>query len=218
MGKKAEKEARRREMAIRRMRLQTFIALLIPVMQGWIIGLKGGGYDGYIRYNAIEAAPKEKKYILMQAGRINKARDTLVREAMGLEAFKAAGNAFFATADKKLMSIAEKIVSSLPDTQTHYEQTAVLTYILYCAFYDYAALEADDRPQLKHLISVLGTFANHVLPAGSPLCAPFNRVYWATRDDLQANPDWTRGGTLEWLPSKDEREMMKEKGRDHAEV
>ena len=208
LGKKARKEAARKEKAIRRMRLQTFITLLIPAMQSWIIGLKGGGFDGYIRYNAIEAPTQnEKRYIVMQVGRINKARDTLVRECMGLEAFKASGNAFFATADKKLMSIEEKIINALPEDQTHYEQTAVLTYIIYAAFYDYSFLENDKRPQLKHLISVIGCLANHIIPAGSMLCAPLNAVYWATRDDLQANPDWTRGGTLEWLPSEDERAM-----------
>lgn len=180
---------------------------MIPVMAGWQIGLKGGGYDGFIRYNAIEADPKERRYILMQCGRINKARDGLVQECMGLEAFKQAGKAFFETADKKLMSIAEKIINALPEGQTHYEQTAVLTYILYAAFYDYSFLENDKRPQLKHLISVIGCLANHIIPAGSPLCAPLNAVYWATRDDLQANPDWTRGGTLEWLPSEDEKAM-----------
>ncbi len=206
MGKKAEKEARRREKAIRRMRLQTFIALLIPVMAGWQIGLKGGGYDGFIRYNAIEADPKERRYILMQCGRINKARDGLVQECMGLEAFNV-GKSFYRTADDKLQHLAELIVDSLPSSQTHYQQMVCLTYIIYCAFYDYAALEGDTRPELKKLITALAAFANHVLPAGSPLCAPFNRVYWATRDDLQANPDWTRGGTLEWELGEDEKAM-----------
>lgn len=206
MGKKAEKEAARRERAIRRMRLQTFIALLIPVMAGWQIGVKGGGNDGYVYYNAVEVTPAQKRYILMQAGRINKARDTLVRECMGLEAFDV-GKAFYRTADEKLQHISELIVDALPDSQTHYDQMVILTYIVYCAFYDYAALESDTRPQLKHLISVLGAFSNHVLPAGSPLCAPFNSVYWATRDDLQANPDWTRGGTLEWELGEDEKAM-----------
>lgn len=206
MGKKAEKEAKRHAQAIRRMRLQTFIALLIPVMAGWQIGVKGGGKDGYIYYNPVEVTPAQRRYILMQLGRINKARDTLVRECMGLEAF-AVGKAFYRTADEKLQHIAELIVDALPESQTHYQQMVCLTYIIYCAFYDYAALEADDRPQLKHLISVLGSFANHVLTTGSTLCAPFNRVYWATRDDLQVTPDWTRGGTLEWLPSEDEKAM-----------
>lgn len=206
MGKKAEKEAKRRAQAIRRMRLQTFIALLIPVMAGWQIGVKGGGNDGWIHYNAVEVTPAQKRYILMQAGRINKARDALVRECMGLEAFDV-GKSFYRTADDKFQHLAELIVDALPSSQTHYQQMVCLTYIIYCAFYDYAALEADDRPQLKHLISVLGTFANHVLPAGSPLCGPMNAVYWATRDDLQASPDWTRGGTLEWLPSEDEKAM-----------
>ena len=207
MGKKAEKEAARREMAIRRMRLQTFIAILIPVMAGWQIGVKGGGKDGYIYYNPVEVTPAQRRYILMQIGRITKARDTFVRECMGLEAFNV-GKSFYRTADDKLQHLAELIVDSLPSSQTHYQQMVCLTYIIYCAFYDYAALEADDRPQLRRLISALGALANHVLTTGSPLCAPFNRVYWATRDDLQASPDWTRGGTLEWLPSEDEKDMM----------
>lgn len=207
MGKKVEKEAKRREMAIRRMRLQTFIALLIPVMAGWQIGVKGGGNDGYIYYNPVEVTPAQKRYILMQAGRINRARDVLVRECMGLEAFNV-GKSFYRTADDKLLHLAELIVDSLPSSQTHYQQMVCLTYIIYCAFYDYAALEGDTRTQLKHLIAVLGAFANHLLPAGSPMCGPMNAVYWATRDGLQANPDWTRGGTLEWLPSEDEKAII----------
>lgn len=206
MGKKAEKEAARREGAIRRMRLQTFIALLIPVMAGWQIGVKGGGKDGYIYYNPVEVTPAQKRYILMQAGRINKARDTLVRECMGLEAFNV-GKSFYRTADDKLHHLAELIVDALPSSQTHYQQMVCLTYIVYCAFYDYAALEGDTRTQLKHLIAVLGAFANHLLPAGSPLCGPLNAVYWATRDDLQQTTDWTLGGTLNWQQSEDEKAM-----------
>ena len=45
MGKKAERDAVRRAEAMRRMRLQTFICMLIPLLNGWTFGLKGGGYD-----------------------------------------------------------------------------------------------------------------------------------------------------------------------------
>lgn len=204
LGKKARKEAARKERAIRRMRLQTFIALLIPVMQGWILGVKGGGQDGPLYYNAVEVTPAQKRYIIMQAGRINKARDALVHNCMGIEAFDT-GKAFYRTADEKLQDVSARIVEALPEWQTHFDQLSVLTYVLYCAFYDYAALEDDTRTELRKLVQVLGQLANHLLPAGSPLCGPMNTVYWATRDDLQAHPDWTRGGTLEWLPSEDEK-------------
>ena len=140
----------------------------------------------------------------MQAGRINKARDALVHNCMGIEAFDT-GKAFYRTADEKLQDVSARIVEALPAEQTHFDQLAVLSYVLYCAFYDYAALEDDTRTELRKLVQVLGQLANYLLPAKSPLCGPMNQVYWATRDDLQAHPDWTRGGTLEWLPSVDER-------------
>lgn len=206
MGKKAERDAARRADAMRRMRLQTFICILIPLLNGWTIGLKGGGQDGYVRYNAIEAEPKERRYILMQCGRISKLRDALIR-ASGIDSFRGVGNSFFEDVDRKLVGIAEKIIAALPEEQTHYEQTAVLTYIIYAAFHDYAELENDRRPELKNLVSAMEAMANHLIPAGSTLCGPLNAVYWATRDDLQQTTDWTLGGTLNWQPSEDELAM-----------
>lgn len=205
MGKKAERDAARRAEAMRRMRLQTFICMLIPLLNGWTFGLKGGGYDGYVRYNAIDAEPKERKYILMQCCRISKLRDALIR-ATGIDSFRA-GNAFFQDVNSKLVGVAEHIINVLPEEQTHFEQTVLLTYIIYAAFHDYAALEDDHRPALKDLISSMKAMANHLIPAGSPLCGPLNAVYWATRDDLQQTTDWTLGGTLNWQPSEDERAM-----------
>lgn len=206
IGKKARKEAARKEKAIRRMRLQTFIALLIPVMAAWQIGVKGGGYDGDIYYRPVDVSPEQRRYILMQAGRINKARDVLVRECMGLEAFNT-GKSFFRTADEKLHDISYRIFAELPESQTRADYMTVLTYILYAALHDYRELEDDTRSQLRKLEMVLGQLANHLMPAGSPLCGPMNNVYWATRDDMQATTDWTLGGTLNWQPSEDEKAM-----------
>lgn len=206
MGKEAERNEARRMEAMRRMRVQAFIAMLFPLLNGWTIGLKGGGYDGYVRYNAIEAKPKERRYILMQCGWISKLRDALVK-AMGLESFRRVGNSFFDDVDRKLVGVAEKIISALPEEQTHYEQNAVLTYIIYAALHDYAELEDDRRPELKDLVSAMKAMANHLIPAGSVLCAPLNAVYWATRDNLQHTKDWTLGGSLRWLPSEDEIAM-----------
>ena len=206
MGKKAERDAARRAEAMRRMRIQTFICMLIPLLNGWTFGLKGGGNDGYVKYNAIDAEQKERRYILMQCGRISKLRDALIR-ASGVDSFSRVGNSFFEDVDRKLVGIAEKIIAAMPEEQTHYEQTAVLTYIIYAAFHDYAELTDDRRPELKNLVSAMKAMANHLIPAGSPLCAPLNAVYWATRDDLQQTTDWTLGGTLNWQPSEDEKAM-----------
>ena len=206
MGKKAERDAARRMEAMRRMRIQTFVCMLIPLLNGWTFGLRGGGQDGYVTYNAIEAEPKERRYILMQCGRISKLRDALIR-ASGIDSFRRVGNSFFEDVDRKLVGIAEKIIAALTEEQTHYEQTAVLTYITYAAFHDYAELTDDIRPELKDLVSAMKAMANHLIPAGSPLCGPLNAVYWATRDELQQTTDWTLGGTLNWQPSEDEKAM-----------
>ena len=206
MGKKAARDAARRSEAMRRMRIQTFVCMLIPLLNGWTFGLKGGGNDGYVRYNAIDAEQKERRYILMQCGRISKLRDALIR-ASGIEYFRRVGNSFFEDVDRKLVGIAEKIIAALPEDQTHYDQTVLLTYIIYASFHDYAELENDRSQALKDLISSMKALANHLIPAGSPLCGPLNAVYWATRDDLQQTTDWTLGGTLEWLPSEDEKAM-----------
>ena len=206
MGKKAARDAARRSEAMRRMRIQTFVCMLIPLLNGWTFGLKGGGNDGYVRYNAIDAEQKERRYILMQCGRISKLRDALIR-ASGIDSFRSVGNSFFEDVDCKLVGIAEKIIAALPEDQTHYDQTVLLTYIIYAAFHDYAELENDRSQALKDLISSMKALANHLIPAGSPLCGPLNAVYWATRDDLQQTTDWTLGGTLEWLPSEDEKAM-----------
>lgn len=188
------------------MRIQTFVCMLIPLLNGWTIGLKGGGHDGYVRYNAIETEPKERRYILMQCGRISKTRDALIK-AMGLDSFRRVGNSFFEDVDRKLVGIAEKIIAALPEEQTHYDQTAILTYIIYAAFHDYTELEDDRRPELKDMVSALKALSNHLIPAKSALCDPLNAVYWTTRDNLQQTKDWTLGGSLTWLPSEDERAM-----------
>lgn len=205
MNKKQKRNEKRRLAAIKRDRLKTFIAILIPTMVAWKIGMNGGGNDGPLYYSPIEVTSRQKQYISMQIGRIDKARDALIRKVISLEAFEKVGKNFYETADEKLQNIALKIVNILPEEQTHFDQTAVLTYILYCAFYDYAALENDNRPELKKLINLLGTLADYIMPEDSPLVDPMNAVYWSTREELQQTKDFTDGGRIEWLPSELEK-------------
>lgn len=204
LGKKARKEAARREKAIRRMRLIRFVSLLAPVIFGWQMGVKGGGEVSGFPIPAIETSDKERRYILMQMGRVDKAHEDMMT-ALGAENFDPAKTRFYKHLDDRFKFLRKHIADVLPNGYSAKDALIVCTYIVYTSLYDYAALEADDRPQLRKLVQVLGQLANYLLPAKSPLCGPMNTVYWATRDDLQAHPDWTRGGTLEWLPSVDER-------------
>ena len=206
LGKKARKEAARREKAIRRMRLINFVSLLAPVIFGWQMGVKGGGEVSGFPIPAIETSDKERRYILMQMGRVDKAHEDMMN-ALGAENFDPEKQRFYKDLEDRFQFLRKHIADVLPKTYSAKDALIVCTYIVYTSLYDYAALESDDRPQLRKLVQVLGQLANHLLPAGSPLCGPMNAVYWATRDDLQAHPDWTRGGTLEWLPSDDERAM-----------
>lgn len=205
MNKKQMRNEKRRLAAIRRDRLKTFIVMLIPTMMAWKIGMNGGGQDGSIYYHSIKVTPRQKSYIAMQIGRIDKARDALVRNVISLEAFQNVGKNFYATADEKLQLIAQGIVAELPEEEDHFQQMVVLTYILYCAFYDYAALENDQRPELKKLVNLLGTLSNYLLPEDSQLVDIMNSVYWATREYLQQTKDFTAGGRIEWLPSELEK-------------
>lgn len=202
MNKKQMRNEKRRLAAIRRDRLKIFIVMLIPTMIAWKIGMNGGGQDGSIYYHIIKVNPRQKSYIAMQIGRIDKARDALVRNVISLEAFQNVGKNFYATADEKLQLIAERIVAELPEEEDHFQQMVVLTYVLYCAMYDYAALENDTRPELKKLVNLLGTLSNYLLPEDSPLVDIMNAVYWSTREELQQTKDFTCGGRIEWLPSE----------------
>ena len=205
MNKKQMRNEKRRLAAIRRDRLKIFIVMLIPTMMAWKIGMNGGGQDGSIYYHSIKVTPRQKSYIAMQIGRIDKARDDIVRNVISLDAFKNVGKNFYATADEKLQLIAERIVAELPEEEDHFQQMVVLTYVLYCALYDYAALENDKRTELKKLVNLLGTLSNYLLPEDSTLIEPFNIVYWSTREDLQQTKDFTDGGRIEWLPSELEK-------------
>lgn len=212
---KAQRDEDRRREAVRRMRLHTFIALLIPVMDAWEVGLKGGGQIAEMKYRAVELSPKEARYVKMQAGKVNKARDAVVR-LLGLASFEKIGKNFYATADEKLQIVSRAIYDALPEDCPHDDEVRVLTYILYAAFHDLRILTNDGRPEVKRLVSALGCLADYLIPHDSHLVHPMSDVYWKTRDALQEDPDWTRGGEIEWGESaqdKYEKEQRKKDGR-----
>ena len=199
MSKKDRDEARRRE-AIRRLRLHTFIAILIPIMDAWEVGLKGGGQRGSMYFKPVEVDAKEARYIKMQSGKIKKAQDEVVR-MLGVSSFNV-GMSFFRTADTKLQLVSNSVIKHLPVDASRADQLRTITYIIYTAFHDLRILTDDQRPEVKKLISVLGALANHFIDRDSPLVHPMSWAYWETRDAMQEFPDWTRGGEVEWGPSE----------------
>lgn len=199
MSKKDRDEARRRE-AIRRLRLHTFIAILIPIMDAWEVGLKGGGQKGQMSFKSIEVEAKEARYIKMQMGKIAKARDAVVR-MLGVDSFNV-GMAFYRTADEKLQVISNAVIKHLPEEASRADQLRTITYLIYTAIHDLRIITDDQRPEVKKLISALGTLANHLIDRDSQLVRPMSWAYWETRDAMQEYPDWTRGGEVEWGPSE----------------
>jgi hypothetical protein len=199
MSKKDRDEARRRE-AIRRLRLHTFIAILIPIMDAWEMGMKGGGQRGSMYFKPVEVDAKEARYIKMQSGKIKKAQDEVVR-MLGVNSFNV-GMSFFRTADEKLQVISNAVIKHLPADASRADQLRTITYIIYTAFHDLRIITDDQRPEVKKLISALGTLANHLIGQNSPLVHPMSWAYWETRDAMQEYPDWTRGGEVEWGPSE----------------
>jgi hypothetical protein len=200
MSKKAQRDEERRREAIRRLRLHTFIAILIPIMDAWEVGLKGGGEKGQMSFKAVDVEAKEARYIKMQMGKIAKARDAVVR-MLGVDSFNV-GMSFYRTADEKLQTISNAVIKHLPADASRADQLRTITYIIYTAFHDLRILTDDQRPEVKKLISVLGALANHLIDRDSPLVHPMSWAYWETRDTVQEFPDWSRGDEIEWGPSE----------------
>ena len=212
LSKNERKQLKRQAAARRRMRLHCLIALLIPIMDGWRIGIRGGGLSGKnseIRYAPVDVTDKEKSYVRMQIGQIDKARDAVVR-MLGIASFEQVGQQFYHTADEKLQAVTNAIFKYLPEKSTHTDNLRVLTYIIATAFHDLRLLTDDERPEVKRLCRVLEQFGNHLIPCDSPFLLPMNGVYWSTRDMMQENPaEWYDDG-LDWDtgPTEAERWLM----------
>ena len=201
---KAQRDEERKREAVRRMRLHSFVALLIPTMYAWELGMRGGGRHGEMTYQAVEVPPQVARYVRMQAGRIDKARDAVVR-MLGVASFERLGKNFFQTADDKLQELSLAIINALPPNATHADELRVLTYLLHTAFHDFCILTDETRPEVKKLVSVLGTLANYLIKEDSHLVMPMNKAYYATRNAIQGDDtvwyevNWDNAPQEVWL-------------------
>lgn len=200
---KAQRNEQRRRAAIRRMRLQTFIAILIPVMDAWEVGLKGGGQLGSMSFKSIETDAKTARYVKMMLGKIRKARDAVVR-VIGIDSFDVGKN-FYVTADEKLQIVSNAVIQHLPENADRVDQMRVITYLTYMAFYDLRILTDDQRPEVKKLVSALGCLADYLIKPDSPLVMPMNKAYYATRTAVQGSDevwyelDWETAPQEVWI-------------------
>lgn len=209
MNKRERKDARKREMEMK-MCLPHFLGLSVMFENAWFFGLEGGGrIDGTV-YLPVNLDRATAKFVRAQWGRIVKWRYKLVQELGLVDLWDKASRVFYREAEHKLSLIEKGCKAAWPEG-THEDFIIMETYLLYAAVHDYIELRDDRRGNLRYFCQTLGTLANRLLPKDSPLVEPMNEVYWSTRNAWQADPDWTCGGTLEWLESEQEK-WLREKG------
>lgn len=200
---KVEKRAARMVELKRKMCLHHFLALSVVFENAWLYGLAGGGTVDRTRYTPVCIEPKLAVFVAEQWQKILKWRFKFVQSLGGTGCFERASKGFYRDAERKLHMIEEATRKAWPDG-TREDYLIMQTYLLSCAVYDWRALNDDHRQPLRYFEQALNTLADRLLPRESPLVWPMNEAYWSTRDAWQENPDWTRGGTLEWTPSEQE--------------
>lgn len=203
MTKKERDEQRQRE-ARRRMCLHHFMALCVCVENAWMYGLAGGGVWQGTSYLPVKVTASERKFTAAQWDKIAKWRYRLVQDMGGERQWNVGKGGFYTDANAKLEMIKSGTKKAWPDG-THEDYLFMQTYILYCAFHDYAILRDDRRASLRYLVQTLGTLADRFITRDSPLVAPMNEVYWTTRDAWQEYPDWSCGGTVQWGESEQDK-------------
>ena len=213
MTKRERQEARKRELQMK-MCLHHFLGLSVMFENAWVFGLNGGGrFEGTV-YQPVNLDKATVKFALAQWDKIVKWRFKLVQELGGTETWEKVPKAFYRDAEYKLNLIERKCKEEWSNG-SHEDFIIMETYLLYAAVHDYIILRDDRRATLRYFCQTLGTLADRLMPKDSPLVEPMSRVYWATRDAWQENPDWTRGGELEWGESEQDK-YLREKEKEEA--
>lgn len=213
MTKRERQEARKREIQ-QKMCLHHFLGLSVMFENAWTFGLAGGGRTSSTVYQPVNMDKATAKFVLAQWDKILKWRFKLVQELGGTVMWEKVPAAFYRDAEYKLNLVERKSKEAWPEG-THEDFMIIETYLLYAALHDYAILRNDSRPALRYMVQTLGTLVNRLMPKDSPLVEPMNKVYWATRDTWQENPDWTSGGELEWGESEQDK-YLREKEKENA--
>ena len=213
---KAQRDEERRREAIKRNRLKHLLGLLLHVQVSWEHGFIGGGKAWGASYAPVELKGGRLGMAKILWAKLNTARINLFDAYNFHSEFQRSGKAFYQDGDKVITNLSLEIIKALPEEASYTDGLVVLTYLCHAFLHDLRILEDDNRIELLMLDKALASFANWLLPQDSPLVKPLNVVYAAQRDTVLCSPDWTRGGTLEWGESeqdKYEKEQRKKDGR-----
>lgn len=209
---KRERDEQRRIDAIMRNRMMHLMSMLLDIQVRWEHGFVGGGRDWGQDYPAVELSGRELGMAKIRWHALNKARMDFF-EAMDFDrAIKTKGQKFFRDSDNVITNLRLAALRALPENASYTDELKVLTYVVYALLHDLRILEADERPALAALVKAFGAFADWLLPKDSALVMPMNAVYWENRDGVLCCPDWTRGGTLEWAESEQDKYLREREG------
>lgn len=202
-GKKAQEQERRIRQARQRMRLHTFTALALMVLDNW-------KKNDLLLADINNLPSNERRFLKMQIAKCFKATQVVVRMLHKKEQWPSQSSTFFIDASAIFRDLLQRICTSptTPQMCRHMDVHSVLTYLIYAALYEWQSMEQDERKdteEVQYMIKIFGVLADHLIPNDSPFLQTMNDVFWATRNSLHSGailPIWDFSkcppGTAEW--------------------
>ena len=202
-GKKAQEREHRQRQARQRVRLHTFTAMALMVLDKW-------NNNEYLRADIDGLPANERRFLKMQIAKCLKVTRVVVRQLHDRQQWASPNSAFFQDASALFQDLLARICTApaTPELCRHMDIHSVMTYIIYAALYEWQYMETDeqqDTEEVQRMIASLGVLADHLITNDSPFLQTLNDVFWATRDHLHSGailPLWDFSkcpkGTAEW--------------------
>lgn len=184
-GKKAEKREARIQAARQRNRLPKFVALASILIDKW-------RKNEALQDDIASLPANERRYYKMQLAKVDKAIGKVVKLLFSER--PRPGSSMMQDASGLLLGLLQSVCSAqkMPETCMHMDVHAVITYIIYTALREWQTTEWDkdgslaSSEEVRHLITWLGVFCDHIIPADSPLVPALNDVFCETRNLLHS--------------------------------
>ena len=180
-GRKAQEREARIQAARQRDRLPKFIALASILVDKW-------RKNEALQDDIASMPANERRYYKMQLAKIDKTIGRVV--PLLFSERPRPGSSMMRDASDLLLYLLQAVCSakSMPETCMHKDVHAVMTYIVYVALQE-SQWNMDAREEVRHLISCLGAFCNHAIPANSELIPALNEVFCLTRNRLHSGAE-----------------------------
>ena len=184
-GKKAQEREARIQAARQRARLPKFLALASILIDKWRRN------DALIDDVAFLPA-NERRFYKMQLAKVDKAVARVV--GMVFHEKPRPGSPMMQDASDLLLKLLQAVCTakSMPETCMHMDVHAVMTYLVYTALREWQSMEWDNTasmaasPEVRHMMTQLGVFCDHVIKADNPLIPALNEAFCSTRDILHS--------------------------------